>query len=259
MRFDPTCPVDIYDSEFMRDDRGHGRACLYARCPAGARATQVEGIVRWRDKASGQCAENPFALEPNYSEESGGRFTIPASESYVPESVDLTAWFTHVELDNGAVWDGGTESLRAYPETPKLGGKMVNALCAAAGRDAVCCAWEIESGDWQCVCGRWNDSEAESCMHCGRDRTDVLELFNPEAVEQLSPASGPIDIETPISDMNETTPAPEKGVRMKRILAAVLAAALFALLALGVRALRYETYGSSGLMPTSKTAEQRDI
>lgn len=259
MRFDPTCPIDIFRTEFMRDDRGHARAYLYARCPMGKKARYVEGKVRWYDPDSGLSAENPFTMQPAFSAAKDGLFTIPVSQSTVSPNVRMAAWLTHAELNDGTVWNGGTETMRLYPDTPELSGRMANALCAAAGKDALCCAWEIESGDWQCVCKRWNDAETENCMHCGRDRTDTLEQFCPEAVEQLSPAEGPIDIETSIGETDGEAPAPEKGVRMKRILTAVFAAALFALLALGVRAMRYETYGSSGLTPTSRTEERIDL
>ncbi|MBQ3223202.1 MAG: hypothetical protein IJB41_06285 [Clostridia bacterium] len=257
MRCDPTCPIFIYDTEIMRDDRGHAQAYLHAHGPAGATALLVEGIVRWHDPVSGASTENEFSLLPSNT---GGRVTIPASESNVPETARISAWFTRVELADGSIWTGGAETLRQYPEIPALSGRMANALCAAAGRDAVCCAWEIETGDWQCVCGRWNDSTAETCLHCARDRSDIMEQFSPEAVEQLAPVSAPLDIEDPVTEFQpHEQPAPEKGVRMKRILAAVFAAAVFATLALAVRAMRYEAYDSSGLMPTSQSVEQSDI
>jgi len=259
MRLDPNCPIDVYHIEFMRDDRGHARAYLYARSPMGTSALQVEGVVRWEDETSGVSAENPFSFEPACQPDAPERFTIPASESFVPDGVSLTVWFERVVLNNGEIWTGSASALREFPDTPRLSGRMANALCAAAGKDAVCCAWENDSGEWQCVCGRWNISGAENCVCCGRDCTDVLELFNPEAVEQLAPVQGPLNIEASIGEMTQDEPAPEKGVRMKRILAAVFAAALFAFFALGVRALRYETYGSSGLMPTSRAVEQRDV
>ncbi|MDO4739804.1 MAG: hypothetical protein Q4A66_03975, partial [Eubacteriales bacterium] len=228
MRFDPTCPIEIINIELMRDDRGHVQAYLYARCGLCCAPVLVEGFVRWSDPASGAFKDNSFSMQPE-GVAPGSRFPILVSESFMPEDVRLTVCFTRVELADGLQWTGSIESMRRYPEIPHLEGAAANALCAAAGKDAVCCAWELDTGDWQCVCGRWNDAQTESCMRCGRDRADTLELFHPDAVDRLAPAQGPLEVDSPIAPEPEPVPpAPAKDVRMKRILAAVFAAAVFA-------------------------------
>lgn len=258
MKLDPTCPVEILDWEPMRDDRAHIRVYLRARCCAGAEPVLVEGCVRWIDGVSKNYIENSFSMDGlhinDYSE-----FTILVSTSHAPDPLKILAYFTRVLLSDGTEWTGGAETLRSYPDQPQLPGHLANALSAAAGPDAVCCAQELERGDWLCVCGRWNDADSTSCTRCMRDRREVLARFDPESVERLSPGARKIDIVPPLVDFD----APAKPVRraspMRRVLMAVLLAALFACLALGVRSMRYEYSRASGLMPTSDAQLTNDI
>lgn len=263
MKLDPTCPVELIGHDLLLDDRAHARAYLQMRCCSDSAPVRIEGCVRWIDRSSGNYTENIFEMDLDRAEPRAP-FTVPVSASFVPQNVRLLVYFTRVLLSDGTQWTGGAETLRVYADQPVLPGHLANALSAEAGEDAVCCAQETGGGDWLCVCGRWNDRAQDECMRCGRDRAETLELFSPEAVETLSPGSGPLDIEPPLSDADDRAPhtvaSPEKArtAPLRRAMVAVLWAVLFACLALGVRSARYARTHSAGLMPTSRSVETID-
>lgn len=261
MKLDPTCPVEIREWEILRDDRAHARAYLSAVSCTQSAPVHLEGSVRWIDAQTGNYIENTFSMQPS-GIGPNEPFRIPVSASFAPMNVRLMVYFTRAVFADGSEWTGSAETLRHYPNPPVLPGHLANRLASAAGRDAVCCAQEMENGDWLCVCGRWNDRAEERCMRCGREKAETLARFDPESVETLMPDLGPIDIEMPMTDRAEeyaAQPEPPHASPIRRILIAVLLAAVFACMALGIRALRYEQHGSSGLMPTSNAAEQIDL
>ena len=251
MKLDPTCPVELIRHEVLQDDREHARAYLDLRCCSEHAPRRIEGCVRWIDKITKNYTESSFEmvlspLEPH------SVFSVPVSASFVPQDVKLLVYFTRVLLSDGSEWTGGPETLRIYPDQPDLPGHLANSLSAAAGVDAVCCAQEMENGDWLCVCGRWNDRAEGRCKRCGREKNETLDLFSPEAVENLVPPTGPIDIEPPLTDRAASEPQQAKrSSPLKRVLVAVLLAAVFACMALGVRCVRYSRSNAAGLMPTS--------
>lgn len=260
MRIDLTCPVEVLSWELLHDDRAHARAYLHAYNDSDEALVRLEGCVRWIEADSGNYTETSFTMDKMHI---AGRsaFTMPTSSSFVPENVRLLVYFTRVLLSDGSEWIGSAETLGQYADAPVLPGHMANALAAEAGPDAVCCAWERENGEWQCVCGRWNPRDAQSCMRCRRDRADTLARFHPEAVERLSPGLGPVDIEPPLTEMHHARrpSAPHKPKKpLVRILTAVLLAALCAFAALQVRTWRYEQTHGAGLMPTSHATESMD-
>lgn len=259
MRIDLSCPIEVQNWEIMHDDRAHARAYLHLYNCADDPLSLLDGTVRWIEGAGGNYTETTFSLSAlNVNGRSA--FTVPVSTSYIPQNVRLLVYFTRAVFSGGTEWTGSSETLGLYPDVPVLPGAMANALAAQAGPDAVCCAWERENGLWQCVCGRWNEESASSCMRCRRDKAETLRRFHPEAVEQFSPAPAPADVQMPMTD-SEPANAGAKNQRppLARVLAAVAIAAVFAVAALTVRSYRYRETNGAGLMPTSRLVEPADI
>ena len=255
MKLDLTCPVEVQEWELLLDDHAHARAYLHFCNLTDSPLRALYGRVTWIDADSGQRVVNPFSGD-RLTVGPRSRFTMPVTASGMGSRVLLEPALERIELADGTVWQADPARLKEWPAPPRLPGRYANVLAAAAGRDAVCCAQETDAGDWLCVCGRWNAKGTDACRRCRRDRADTLDRFSPQAVEALAPDWMPAaDIEDPIaaepfSDA-ENAPARRRAPLLRRVLMAVLLAAVFALAALGVRVYRYRTTPAAGLMPTS--------
>ena len=257
MRFDPTCPVDVQKCDLTGDDNGRVRAylrlCNWADCALIA----LEGNAQWLDAQGEVQIETSFSMD-SMSIETGEVFPLTVAASLPSRSANMEIYFTHAQFADGSEWTGSVESLRDYPNPVHLPGSLVNALVAEGGSDAVCCAQKSESGDWLCICGRWNDKANEKCMRCRRDKSDTLFRFSAEAVRHFAPRQNSNDVEPTVADNADyenyfeepqiTTP---RTGNIKRILIAVFLAAVFACAALGVRTYRFRRTHAAGLMPTS--------
>lgn len=257
MRIDPTCPVDVQKCDLTGDDNGRVRAYVRLCNCAGCALIALEGSAQWLDAHGEVQIETSFSMD-SMSIETGEIFPLTVAASLPSRSAGMELCFTRAQFADGSEWTGSAESLRDFPDPVNLPGSLVNALVAEAGGDAVCCAQESESGDWLCVCGRWNDRANESCMRCRRDKSDTLVHFSAEAVRRFPPQHGSNDVEPPVVENagyeNHST-GPEITVHrsgnLKRILIAMLLAAVFACTALCVRTYRFRRTHAAGLMPTS--------
>ncbi len=281
MKIDLSCPVEMQSFEFLRDDAGNLRVYMRLFNCAQSALTCLEGAVRWINAENDSYTETQFALDmANVGPRS--EFELQSSTAGAPERTRMLVYFTRADFADGTKWAGSAESLKSYPGAPILPGAMANSLRAAAGEDAICCAFAHESGDWQCVCGRWNEKDNEKCMRCERERDFVLAHFHPEAVEQLGPAPEPEGIEAAVGQIDleelgalyaqnqdhfaaqEIDDEPEEPIEtapkrplspLTRILICIVLAVVFAYAALTVRSYRYANSQSAGLMPLSYASD----
>lgn len=196
MRIDLHCPVELLDSEILRDDRGNVRAYLTLGNLAPSRIDRFEACVRWTNDEGG-AHEAIFTAE-NLRAPARATFTVSVSTGDLPGATALELVFLRVCFEEGgADWIGSPHRLTDVPDLPAPDGRDLNRLLALAGPDAVNFPY-LNDRLWICVCGRPNPRRRKKCARCGRGRDQVLREYDMAGVLRAPmPAKKPPSVSPP--------------------------------------------------------------
>jgi len=96
---------------------------------------------------------------------------VPLPQHPTTRTVEIIV--NKVMHSGGTTWEKGDYELLDL-RTEKVKGDDLYRLKEVAGKDAVCYAREKEKDFWQCVCGRANFPDAETCIRCEREKQFLI-------------------------------------------------------------------------------------
>lgn len=250
MKVDLSCPIELWEYTLPAEDKP---VCSFTFFNLGEKAISSiqieltcfdpEGTVLARK------TERPMALGAQARE----RFAIEvATEEQNVDSVELViekVWF-----ESGEEWRRAQQAkLIEYTPNELPPNRKLEHLRFVAGQDAVGYP-SLQRQAWVCVCGRVNALDADKCIRCGREKSEVFEKFSPEAVQQVidareneleERARQAREEASRMEFMRQTTVKKKKRARRARtaILCVLLAlgSAAYLFVVLGLPELKYQT------------------
>lgn len=250
MKVDLSCPIELWEYTLPAEDRP---ACSFTFFNLGDKAISSIQIELTCFDAQGAAiarkTERPMALGAAARE----KFTVEiASEETNVDSVELIiekVWF-----ESGEEWRRAQQAkLIEYTPNELPPNRRLEHLRFVAGQDAVGYP-SLQRQAWVCVCGRVNALDAESCIRCGRQQSEVFEKYSPEAVQQVIDAREQ-ELEerarqareeaSRMEFMRQTTAKKKKRARRVRTavlcVLLVLGSAAYLFVAFGLPELKYQT------------------
>ena len=179
MKIDLTCPVELWQYAMPTGD---DEECTFVMNNLSDKVvTSVQVTLACYDKEDLLLFRQTERVQ-GLKAGAGERFSVlllPSQWKDV-DGVDLVVekvWF-----DDATIWRRSGAPLTQYTSNALPGGRALDQLRFAAGKDAVGYPQQQEQV-WMCVCGRANPTESQRCCRCERRKESVFASYSRENVE----------------------------------------------------------------------------
>lgn len=182
LKIDLTCPAELWRYELPRKDYP---ACELMMYNLGERIiVSMELTVILTDRQGEEIQRLIYrAHDLDGRPATAFAVTVPVEDAAGAQG--LEAIIDKVWFEGNSVWRRGKYALSEYTPNTLPNSRSLEMLRYVAGGNAVGFPQE-QDGLWLCVCGRPNAAEEGVCARCHREKAQVFNQFNREAIEKLT-------------------------------------------------------------------------